>query len=303
MVLYLYGSNTYAITHQLKRMKSKYYAMAGPEGDFSRVDLQDKGIGSLISNLATVPMFVSTRLVVVDGISTIKPTPSQINTILDQTPESTILVLIDPNPDKRTSVFKILSKISGATGYQDIPRYKLAAWVKAEARRLGAEIDTNTIEYLLDHVGLDQWTLHNELTKLGSYNSVITKASIDDVSTASFDNTAFDLAESLVKHDTNRAIRLYQQLSKQGHADQMILGAITYQFRTLMIVILNDSRLTNAYHMSSYPLQKARGISGKLDIDDIKSAFRYIARADMATKTGELGSSEAMMGLIYSLAS
>ncbi len=301
MVIYLYGKNSFAINRQLGLIKSRYLSKTGQEGDYSRVDIASKGIGGLLENLATVPMFVSSRLILVDGISLAKPTPEQLSQLVDSTPISTNLVLIDSNPDKRTAVFKQLSKLDGAKEYKILERYDLVKWVKLESSRLGAIIDPKVVSYLIDYVGQDQWTLHNELIKLSSYSKTITKETIAELATESIESTSFDLAEALVGKDIRRCIILYKQLTTQGVADQLIIGAITYQFRVLMVVVINNPELTKAYRLSPYPLQKARAISGGLEIADIKKAYALIARADIAIKTGQLASPEAVTELIYRL--
>jgi len=104
-----------------------------------------------------------------------------------------------------------------------------------------------------------------------------------------------------VRKDLPRVIKLYKNLKLQGYADQMILGAIIYQFRVLMLVIINNPQLNQAYKVSPYSTQKALPLVKALDIEDISRAYQDIAEADIATKTGELSSEEAMNGLFYKL--
>ncbi len=301
MVFYLYGKNSFAINHQAGLIKSKYIEKTKADVDLANINVDEQGIGNLLGNLLTMPMFVSSRLVVVSNLAHAKPTQQQIDAIINTTSATTNLVVLDPNPDKRTLLYKAMRGLKGAKEFNILNPQQLLKWLLAESHKLGSTLSSQTASYLIDLVGIDQWSLYNELAKLASYNSTITKSSIDELATQTLENSAFVLAEALVRKDLVRVIKLYKQLHLQGYADQMILGAIIYQFRVLMVIIINDSKLTSAYKLSPYATQKARSLVGGLDLDDIARAYREIAKSDIATKTGELSSKEAMHSLFYSL--
>jgi len=301
MILYLYGNNSYAINKQLNLILQKYLDKNQTEGDFVKYDMSEASANSLIADLAVVPMFASSRLVFAENIGKAKLTPAQLEQITSIAPESTNLVLTDISPDKRTTAFKELKKLPGAKEFAQLSDDALVRWVVAEAVSNKSKIDSATARYLIDYVGKDQWTLHNEIAKLASFKSDISRHSIDKLASPSIDSTTFTMAEALVKKDYKKAIKIYDELKLYGNADQLIQGSIIYQYRTIMLAILNDSELTRAYKVSPYPLQKARSLAGKMNIDDIKRAYQVIAKADLATKTGELPAEEAMREMIYQL--
>jgi DNA polymerase-3 subunit delta len=303
MVIYIYGNNTFAIGKQLEAIKNRYFSKNADNADFTSYDLSSDDTGSFVSDLSTVPMFASSRLVFAENPASSKLGAEELLELIGTVPDSTNLVFVDYAPDKRTAIFKKLSALSGAKEFKPTAPGDLPKWVQAEAKRAGAQIDYNTARFLVDYVGSDEWLLHNEIQKLSAANSVITKATIESLSSPSLDSTAFQLAEALVKKDLPKALDIYTQLQQQGSADQQIMGAIIYQYRTMMLAMLGDTKLISAYKLSPYPLSKARALINGLDIDDIKKAYGAIAKADMATKTGELSSGDAMKGLFYSLSS
>jgi DNA polymerase III delta subunit len=301
MILYLHGDNSYGINRQVGLIKQKYQEATGSDGDMQNIDVAESGMGELLAGLAVVPMFVSSRLVVARNLAKAKPTPEQLDEIIDTTADSTNLVIIDPNPDKRTVLFKKLSKLKGAKEFKRPSRPELNKWIVSEAKKLEANISSVDANYLADLVGEDQWALSNELDKLANFNSDINKKTIDELATPSLENNTFVLTDALVRKDLPRVINLYNQLKLQGHADQMILGAIIYQYRSLMLAVLNDSELNSAYKMSPYSLSKARALAKDMDISDIKKAYKIIVDVDISIKTGDLPSGEAMKKLFYGL--
>jgi DNA polymerase-3 subunit delta len=303
MIIYLYGDNSFGISRQARLLKQKYLDSTGPEGDLESIDVAEKGINTLLGGLSVMPMFVSSRLILASNLAKAKPTSEQIDEIISSTAESTNLVIIDPKPDKRTVMYKKLSKLKGAKEFKNLTGGELIRWVTSEAKRRGAEITTADAKYLADMVGEDQWTLNNEIDKLTSYNHKITKTTIDELAVPSLENNTFVLTEALASKDLSRVLKLYKDIKLQGHADQLILGAITYQYRTIMLALLKDSELNRAYKMSPYSLSKSQPLASKYDLDDIKKAYKIIADSDMATKSGELSSAEAMNRLFYRLCS
>lgn len=301
MILYLYGDNSFSISRQVNAIKQKYQQSTGQEGDLQNIDVSEKGIGELLSSLAVMPMFVSSRLIIARNLATAKPAAEQIDEIINNTAESTNLVIIDTMPDKRTIMYKNLSKQKGAKEFKALRGLELVKWVVIEVQKLHAKISNQDATYLVNLVGEDQWTLINEIEKLTSYNPEITKATIDELATPSLENNTFILTEALAKKDLEKVINLYNQLKLQGHADQMILGAIIYQYRSLLLANLNDPELISAYKMSPYSISKAKALATKIALKDIKKAYRIIADVDLSIKTGDLPSGEAMNKLFYAL--
>lgn len=301
MILYFYGDNSFAVNRQLTAIKDKYQQKVGSDGDFIEFDLEKEPVESFMMSLMSIPMFSSSRLVFAENVSKSKLDSDDIDKIIDSTPDSTNLVLIDLAVDKRKSVFKKLSKISGAKEFKSLSNYDLPKWVMSETKKMGAHIDLKTAQYLIDFVGKDQWLLHNEIQKLSASDSNISEALINDLSHQTIESSSFTLAEALAKKDLKNAIQTYDELKFQGNADQLILGAIIYQFRMIMLALVNDSELNKEYGAYGYPLQKATQIATKLSLGEVKNAYRSIAQADLSIKTGELGSEEAMRELIYDL--
>jgi DNA polymerase-3 subunit delta len=301
MVFYFYGDNSYAIKRQVDAIKERYLEKTKDSTDLLQLDLAEKGLDSLIENIEALPMFVSSRLIIATNISLAKPTEQQLNKIIEATPESTNLVLIDPDVDKRTMVFKRLSKIKQAKEFRQLARPQLIQWVLKEANLANLSLAENEAQYLIERGGEDQWRLYNDIQKLSSYGGKITKRIIDNLVSPSLDNTAFDLADALVKKDLRRALNLYQQLLLDGQADPAILGAIIYQYRMILLSKLASSELVKAYGASSYAIQKARQINSDIDLEDIRYIYQQIREADIATKTGVLNSNEAMKQMFYRL--
>lgn len=300
MILFWYGENQFAITQQLAGLKQKYIEKTGSEGDLHNLNMNDHEVSELLNALRVVPMFVTSRLVVVRDLSAKKPDQKVIDEIIKSTPESTNLVLIESNPDKRSVFFKSFSKQPGAKEFKNLGRPQLLAWVQNEAKKVDGSISSADASYLLDLCGSDQWRLHNELQKLLAFSPKIIKKTIDELVVPSVEYSSFALVDSLVKKDLPRTLKLYDQLVTQGEADQMILGAVMYQYR-VFLAILAGGDAAKSLSISSYALQKSQKTAQDLGVDGLKQAYNLLAKADLAIKTGQLSSGEAMKQLFEQL--
>lgn len=300
MILFWYGENQFAITQQLAGLKHKYIEKTGSEGDMHTLNMADHEVSELLNALSVVPMFVTSRLVVVRDLGAKKPDQKVIDEIIKSTPESTNLVLIEPNPDKRSVFFKTLSKQQGAKEFKNLGRPQLLTWIQNEAKKADGSMSSVDASYLLDLCGFNQWRLHNELQKLLSFSPKITRKTIDELVVPSVEHSSFALVDALVKKDLPRTLKLYDQLVTQGEADQMILGAIMYQYR-VFLAILAGKDAAKSLSISPYALQKSQNAARELGMDGLKRAYTLLADADLAIKTGQLSSQEAMKRLFEQL--
>lgn len=301
MIFYFYGENSYTIHRQVMLLKQKYLEKTGQESDYTQIDLSVHSFSDLLDSVATQPMFVTSRLIVARQISQAKCSAKQIEKLLSVVAKSTILVLTDLKPDKRTIVFKQLKTLKHAKEFNALSRRQLEHWVLAEAKRIGLTLDSQITTYLIDRAGADQWNLANELLKLSNSSEVINLKTIDTLVAPSLESSAFDLAEAIVKKDLKRALKLYKELKIQGHADQMIFGAIVYQYRILLLTKLNSPNLNKAYKVSSFTLNKAREIGGEMGLAEIKKAYGVLRNCDLNIKSGLLDAPEAMHSTIVEL--
>lgn len=301
MIFYFYGDNEYSIHKQVESIKNKYLAKTGQDADYIQIDSTEQDFNFILNSVAAQPMFVTSRLVIVQNITNSKFTTEQIEELMARVSESTVLVLTDNKPDKRTSIFKRLTKLSSAKDFHKLPRPKLEQWVLTEAKKYGLKIDQQSISYLIDRVGENQWQLQNDIQKLSAWEGEISRKLIDSLTTPSLEHSSFDLAEALVVKDYKRALKLYDELTFQGQADQMIFGAIVFQYRMLMLAKINNSDLNKAYKASPYALQKARQAAGRVELEDIKKSYLLLRSTDMAIKSGELSSTEAIKSLLIQL--
>ena len=305
MIIYLYGENDFAIKQRTDSIKRQYTDKTGGDADMQTFEMSDHSLSDLLNAFSVVPMFVSSRLFVVRNLDLLKLGKDQLDKLIGSVSDSTNVIITDTKPDKRSVYFKTISKLKNSKYFGNLTPQKLVSWIRDRARELGGTIDNVSINLLIELVGNDQWQLDQELQKLTNYDSQITKESIEQLVVPNLDQSAFMLVDAIIRKDTKKASEIYEHLIVQGEADQMILGAIVYQYRMLVLAKDNLGKSGDwqkELSVSPYAATKAQNLIKNIEMDQLKKAYQYIVDADMAIKTGELDSHDALRQLILQLA-
>jgi len=305
MIFYFYGENSYAIAKQVAKIKQLYISKTGGDADLESFEMAQRPLSDLLNSLAVVPMFVSSRLLIVRELSTHKLQKEKINSLLEAVAESTNIVLIDTILDKRSVYYKTLSKLKNAKNFKLLSQYELASWTTKLAQENGSAIDNRTINVLIDRVGNDQWQIEQEVLKLSGYSNPITIKSIDQLVVPNLHQTAFMMTDAIIQKEPSRALDMYTRLLTDGVASQMVLGAIVYQYRVMVLAKDNHGKGNSwqkSLAISPYAASKAENIVRNIDIFELKRAYQLIIESDSAVKSGKKTASDAMPELIFALA-
>lgn len=304
MLIYLYGENQYAIKQKIDSIKQQYVDKTGGDADMQTFDMSEHSLSDLLNAFSVVPMFVSSRLFVVRNLDLLKLSKDQLDKLIDSVSDSTNVVVVDTKPDKRSVYFKAISKLKNAKYFGNLSPQQLVSWIRERTKELGGDIENTAVSLLIDRVGNDQWQLDQELQKLTNFNSQVTKDSIEQLVVPNLSNSAFMMVDAIIHKDTKKAASIYENLIVQGEADQMILGAIVYQYRILVLAkdnVGNGNDWQKELGVSPYAATKAQNLIRNIEMDSLKSSYQSIVDADMAIKTGELNSHDAIRHLILKL--
>ncbi len=272
MIFYFYGENSFAIQQQLHALTEQYQKKTGGSLEIERFDMSSDPLSKLLNSLGVVPMFASSRLLIVRDFGLLKLEKAKLEQMLGMVSESTILVLIDSNPDKRSVVYKALSSLKNAKKFDNLSQPQLVGWIRKLVANEDATIDNRTISVLIEKVGFDQWQLQNEIQKLVNYNPTITIDSIDKLVVPNVEYSVFVMTDALAKQQVGRAVDTYRSLVAQNEPDQKILGAIMYQYRVLALCKIHEgdtSGWAKQFGLAPYAVSKSQSIARTLTLDKI----------------------------------
>lgn len=235
--IYLLGGNEkYLITQYKEKLLSEI------------VDINDnmnyvvyKGEGaksdSIIEFASTMPFFADHRVVLVEDSDFFKKGNEEIEKLLAELPETTIIVFVESNIDKRNRLYKLVSK-SGTVAMFDTPDEKtLLIWIKSLFTKENIKIEDSAVYRLIEGVGMDMNNLANEAEKLKCYcldKGVVTVDDVNILSINQVEGKIFDMMDALSKGDRRTTLNLYNDLLLLREPAMRILYLITRQFNILL---------------------------------------------------------------------
>lgn len=305
MILFFYGDNDFAMRREVERLREHYIKKSGSDMSLEVFDLGEKTLDDLLRAVAIVPLFASSRLIIVRGIGRHATKMDKIEQLLKSVPQSTVMVIEERQIDRRSKLFKTLTKLPARNVHQfkSLSPDEVARWVVSEVKKRGGQMDSATAKQLCEWIGADQWQLEQEIIKLLNYDRVITGESINLLALPNTNQTIFMLVDAVADQNLPKAFDLYYKLIRDGVADQQILAMLNWYWRNLALAYDNSGTAwASEFGIAPFAAQKAAAAAKRVDKSDIERAYRLIVEADFAIKSGAKNSQAALEDLMYQLA-
>jgi DNA polymerase III subunit delta len=307
VIIFFYGSNHYELRQELHKLRQSYVKRAGSDLGLERLDGAKLSSAELAGAIQSAPFLVRSRLVIIDGLGGNKAVAAALPKLLEQVPPTTVLVLAEPEIDRRTSYYKqVLAAADQSLEFKPLQGPVLEGWVRKEAARLGARITPQAVRRLVELAGEDQWRLAGELNKLTSYQPAIDVPEVERLVEPGFSETIFSLVDAMTAGRAASALKLYRGLLQQRTAELYILSMIQWQLRNLLFAKASGGmappELAKRAGLSPYVASKAAAKQRDFREDVLKQAVVAAADCEYRVKRGELPSEEAVEQLIWQIA-
>ncbi len=298
----LYGEERYLV----KQYKQKLRRALLPEDDtmnFSGFEGDDVNVKEIIDLSETLPFFAERRVILIENSKLFKKNGEELAEYLETLPESSYFLFVEEEVDKRSALFKVVSKKGSAVEFSTQTDETLMKWVGARIGREGKNITQAAYQSFIAKTGTDMENIEKELEKLLCYTlekSVIEPEDVEAVTTEQISNKVFEMVDAIAGHQQKKALDLYYDLLALREAPMRILFLITRQFQILLVVKLmsqqgfgNKDIATKAgcpeWAVRKY-LSQAKAFSG----DRIKKALEDGVAYEEAVKTGRMNDQMAV---------
>ena len=189
----------------------------------------------------TYPFFSEKRLLLLDGTGILKTGKDEFVSIMENMPETTCIIICEPEVDKRSKVYKWIKK-NGYVGEflkKKQTEKVLLRWIAALLGKEKKQIRENNARYFLQKTGDDMFQIKNEIDKLIAYvgdREEITQADIDAVASGEVQDKIFDLVDAIARKNKAAALSYYNDLILLKEPPMHILFLIVRQYRILHII-------------------------------------------------------------------
>ncbi len=236
-VYLLYGEEDYLKRMYRDRLKEgalsggdemNYTRMEGNAIDFN--DLRDIG--------NTLPFFSDYRVIVIEDSGLFKKS-SELSGYLEEMPDTTIVVFVEKEVDKRNRLYKYVAKNGLAVEMKAMQEAELRSWVAHLLQKSHRKMREKTASYLLGQIENSMTNVENEIEKLVAYTEgreEITTQDIDAVCCIQLTNHIYQMVDAMAEKRAEKTLGLYHELLELRESPMRILYNMYHHFNTLLQV-------------------------------------------------------------------
>jgi len=313
-VYYLSGDDDYRKDEAVAQLVAAAVEPATADFNFDSFRASEVDAERLDIALSSLPMLAERRVVVVRDVGALK---KAVRGVLDRYLASpardTTLVLTSPAGDKPDAA---IADRATAVPFPSLDGAQMLTWLAQHARKIGAELEADSIPLLADAVGADLAHAAGEIDKLASYagNRPITVADVEAIVGMRRGETVADLLDAVAARDGARAVSLvgivlsHPKTSAVPVVNNLAVQALAMSWaRAARDGGLNASRVESELFRllkagAAFPGRPwsdavkcwARNLP-RWSAGDLESALDHLLAADLALKDSRVSSEEGVV--------
>lgn len=296
-VYLLTGEEVYLRNQYKKRLRN---ALLDPEDTMNAASFEGKGINprEIIDLAETMPFFADRRVILIEDSGFAKNACPELADYIPEIPESTCIILVEAEVDKRGRVYKAIKNVGRVVEFKRQDERTLARWVLGTLGREGKNITEETMHAFLGRTGSDMENIDRELEKLLCYTmgkNVITTEDVEAVCTEQTENRIFDMVQAITEKNQRKALDLYADLLAMKEPPMRILFLIARQFNQLLQLKslgaqgLDKGEMARRAGVPPFALGKYQAQCKKFTAAQLRQAVEDCVDAEERVKTGQMG--------------
>ena len=305
-VYLLFGDEPFLVNSYKKRLRE---AIIGDDTmNYNYFEGKGPDVKEIISLADTMPFFAERRLVLIDGSGFFKSSaPEELVNYIPEIPESTCMVFVESEVDKRNKLYKKVKDNGYAAELKKQDADQLMRWAAGILSKDGKKITRQVMEYFMERTGDDMENIRMELEKLICYTmgrEVITKEDVEVVGTVHVTNRIFEMVTAIVAGNTRKAMDLYEDLLTLKEPPMRIMFLIAKQFNQLLQVKelagkgAQKSEIASRVKVPPFVAGKLMAQARVFTREQILSYVEFCVESEEAVKTGRLSDRLAVELLI-----
>lgn len=295
-VYLLYGDEDY-LKLQYKNKLLRALVTEGDTMNFSRFEGKEAQVPALIDLAETMPFFAEHRVILVEDSGFFKNAAPQLAEYLPDMPETTCMIFIEKEVDKRSKTYKSLKDIGRMVEFKTPDEKMLTRWVLTVLQKNGKKLTQPTMQLFLEKAGNSMGNIDRELEKLICYvgdREIIQMDDVEEICTSQTENRIFDMIHMMAEKRQKEALELYYDLLALKEPPMRILFLLVRQFnillqvKTMVAAGMEQNQIADRAGLRSFTIRRYRSEAGHFSVQKLKEALRDCARAEEDVKTGRL---------------
>ncbi len=312
MLYILFGEDDFSLNQSLKTIKEGIGPPELLEANTTVLEGGELSLDHLRVACTTVPFMTARRLVIATGLlkrfaakRQRRQSPAEqtkenghrlFARVINEIPESTVLVLVDDDIKNDNPLFRALRPGARLCAFPRLSGDKLKGWIEHQVASTGGTISPAATRLLSHLIGSNLWIMSNEINKLVLYTAGrrIEENDVTTLVSEARKSSVFTMIDAVLAGRADIAEEQLEQLLQMGEAPAFLLFMLARQMQ--LIVRMKELRTQGkpkAYIQqklglySDFTWRKALEESAHYSLPRIKEVYSKILEADIATKTGK----------------
>ena len=207
-----------------------------------------------------------------------------------------IVIWEDKSIDKRLKVYKEMID-SGCKIYEfeELKPKQAEEWIRKKIGELGLISESKFIEGILSKVGIDQYALSNELTKVKFYLTSVNRSKLDYDDLEIVSNTksvdTWDFVQAFYTKEKSKAIKLLEIIDFEAGKEIELLGGLASVLKSVFIVLkygMNSDYVAKELNIHPFVMRNARTYANHFNLNRIEKLYEQILNLDYSFKRSEI---------------
>ncbi|MBA3440609.1 MAG: DNA polymerase III subunit delta [Pyrinomonadaceae bacterium] len=266
-----------------------------------------------IAAACQLPMMTHRRVIRISDFGKLRePDEEALLRYIARPAESTVMIFIANDIDKRRKLSKALLDACVAVEFSPMTDAELSVWARARLKELKAEAADDALRQIIALVGQSVRTLATELDKLATGalpSNLISLELVESLVGRSRELSNFELTDHLVAGNRGRALETLRRLLDDGVEPVLLIGLVGSNYHRLLLakeLMARGAANTEVFRLVPLPFNKREDFlatARRASAPDLVHRIERIAAADLSIKTSQATPRLQLEMLVCELAS
>jgi DNA polymerase-3 subunit delta len=264
-------------------------------------------VGEIIEMSETLPFFANRRVILIENSGFLKTSTPRLAEYMEDVPETTTFIFVENEIDKRSKLYKNISKNGYISEFSRQDTSTLVKWISGKIKKENKNISQSTLNYFLSRLELvddkgkalqSMALIESELEKLFSFTKekeMITNADVDAICSVQINNHIFAMVDAVAGRKQEVALKYYYELLALKEPPMRILYLLSRQFRLLYEVKemkgagLPNAEIAKAAGLAPFIVTKYINTGRSYKKEQLRAILENAIELEEAVKTGRIG--------------
>jgi DNA polymerase-3 subunit delta len=300
-IYYLFGDEPFLMDPCVDRLKYSVLDESAFDFNYSIFYAKETDISQIKDVIETLPVFSPYRLVIIKNAQDYKDAElNELEQMLKNPVESTVLAFFSDKIDRRKRLFKILSENSSAVEFKKPFENQYPQWINFIVKNNGLNITNEAIHRLHRLVGNNLKEIENQIIRILEYlagtKRTIELTDVNAVVSISREESVFDFTRAIGHKDRVLALEQLVSLMDQGESEVAIISLLARHMRQLLMVRagmdqgIGGTKLANLTGIAPYFIESYCDQARLWPIKKIEEAIVVLHETDKALKSTPISS-------------